>query len=80
MDDLRQKIEILKTDALAEIRPAADLRQMEDLRVKYFGRKSEVQNMMKDMKNVSPEIRQNPVKIPINRGILIRYLLFLKFY
>ncbi len=57
MTEWIQKIEALEKEALAEFATCADMTRAEDLRIKYFGRKSELQEMMKLLKDAQPADR-----------------------
>jgi len=54
---LREQLERLKTSALELINSAADERALEDLRVKYLGKKGELTAVLKDMGRLSAEER-----------------------
>ena len=43
--------------ALAEIQDAVDGELLEQLRVKYLGKKGEVTSLVKEIRNVAPELR-----------------------
>ncbi|MBU2028333.1 phenylalanine--tRNA ligase subunit alpha [Patescibacteria group bacterium] len=52
---LEQKILTLKTQALEEIKKATTEKEGVDLKVKYLGRKSEFNEILKGLKDLSPE-------------------------
>jgi len=52
---LEQKILNIKTQALEEIKKVLNEKELFNLRVKYLGRKSEFNNILKGLKNLSPE-------------------------
>ncbi len=55
---LENKVEQLKKEALSKIKQASTLPDVEKLRVKYLGRKSELVGILKNLKNLSPEERR----------------------
>lgn len=50
-----EKVETLKQDALSQIEQAASLNQLNELRIKYLGKKGAVQALMKEMKSLPKE-------------------------
>ncbi len=50
-------LEALKETAIGEINGSADLKELNDLRVKYLGKKGLVQEFMSQMRNLTPEER-----------------------
>jgi len=72
---MRDKIENIKEAALAEISAAPDLGVLEDTRVKYLGRKSELTEVLKGLKDLSAEEKKeigalaNVVRDEIENGI-----------
>ena len=55
--DMEEKLTGLLSDAKAEVTKATELKEIEDLRVKYLGKKGEVTAVLKGMKDVSKEQR-----------------------
>lgn len=53
-----ERLKELEAVALAEISQAADLKQLNDLRVMYLGKKGPIQEVMKSMKDMDPEARK----------------------
>ena len=49
---MRDRLEALQNSGLAEINGVLDLKNLEDLRVKYLGKKGEVTELMKGMKDL----------------------------
>jgi phenylalanyl-tRNA synthetase alpha chain len=60
---MRQTIEQLKTDFDSELQAAASSNQLEEIKVKYLGKKGPVQDLMKSLKDVAPEERPATGKI-----------------
>lgn len=58
MESLKQKIETLQTEALEAFDKVKDQQMLDELRIKYLGRKGSVQALMKELKNVAPEDRR----------------------
>ena len=54
---MRDRLEALQNSGLAEINGVLDLKTLEDLRVKYLGKKGEVTELMKGMKDLSNDER-----------------------
>lgn len=52
-----QKLEAIKKLAVTEIESAADAEALEQLRIKYLGKKGEITQVMKEMGGLSPEER-----------------------
>lgn len=52
----------LKAEALAQLKIAADLKSLEVIKVKYLGRKSALSQFIKDLKELSPEVRKTAGK------------------
>ncbi|MBI5684868.1 MAG: phenylalanine--tRNA ligase subunit alpha [Verrucomicrobia bacterium] len=57
MSDLRQQLDQIKADGLAEIAAAADLAALEAVRVKYLGRKGAVQTAFEKLATLPKEER-----------------------
>lgn len=60
---MRQTIEKLKTEFDSELQTAASSNQLEDIKVKYLGKKGPIQDLMKSLKDVAPEERPITGKI-----------------
>lgn len=54
---MKEKLEQIKTDALARIEEAGALEKLNDIRVAYLGKKGELTSVLKGMKDVAPEDR-----------------------
>lgn len=54
---MKNKLEALKNDALAEIASSKNLVELDNLRVKFLGKKGELTELMKNMKDLSKEDR-----------------------
>lgn len=54
---MKEKLEALKAEATAEIQAASDEKSIEELRVKYLGKKGELTALLKQMGSLSPEER-----------------------
>jgi len=54
---MREQLEALKTQALAELAEAGTEKEVQDLRIKYLGKKGELTALMKGMGSLSPEER-----------------------
>ena len=71
LDRLKQ----LQVEALSEVANTTDLKELNDLRVKYLGKKGPIQEVMKNMKDMAPEERKsagqvsNEVKSVISQAI-----------
>ncbi|MDO5793561.1 MAG: phenylalanine--tRNA ligase subunit alpha [Turicibacter sp.] len=71
LDRLKQ----LQVEALSEVANTTDLKELNDLRVKYLGKKGPIQEVMKNMKDMAPEERKsagqvsNEVKTAISQAI-----------
>jgi len=57
--EMEEKLAALLKEAKAEVGNAAELKEIENLRVKYLGKKGEVTSVLKGMKDLTPE--QRPV-------------------
>ncbi|HBI34052.1 MAG TPA: phenylalanine--tRNA ligase subunit alpha [Candidatus Moranbacteria bacterium] len=55
---LEEKIEKIKEDALAEIAAVESLAELNDLRIKFLGRKSEFTNILKSLKDLTEQERK----------------------
>ena len=54
---MKEKIELIRKEALEEIKNASDLKILNDLRVKYLGKKGELTQVLRGMGVLSPEER-----------------------
>ena len=54
---MKDKIEQLRSDSASEIKQSAGLQQLDDIRVKYLGRKGLLTDMMKELSNLSKDER-----------------------
>ena len=54
---MKEQLEKIKVSALDEISSAADLKAIDDIRVKYLGKKGELTAILKQMGSLSPEER-----------------------
>ena len=54
---MEEKLERIQKNATAEIQAASDLDELDDLRVKYLGKKGEVTQILRSMGNLPPEKR-----------------------
>ncbi len=76
---MRDRLEALQNSGLAEINGVLDLKTLEDLRVKYLGKKGEVTELMKGMKDLSNEERPlmgklvNDVKDALNNALETKF-------
>ena len=76
---MRDRLEALQKSGLAEINGVLDLKTLEDLRVKYLGKKGEVTEAMKGMKDLSNEERPlmgklvNEVKDALNEALEAKF-------
>jgi len=60
---MKEKIAQLRESSIEEIKKAASLKEIEDLRVKLLGKKGELTEILKDMKNLTAEERPEIGKI-----------------
>lgn len=73
---MKEKIEKIKSEALAEISSSSTLDNLNDLRIKYLGRKSEFTNILKGLKDLEGDERKNigqlanTVKAEIEEGLI----------
>ena len=76
---MRDRLEALQNSGLAEIQKTEDLKQLDDLRIKYLGKKGEITELMKGMKDLSNEERPligklvNDVKEKISEEIDLKF-------
>lgn len=76
---MKEKLEALRDSALAQINEANDLKVLEDLRVKILGKKGELTEAMKGMKDLTKEERPiigkvtNEVKGAINEALEAKF-------
>ena len=54
---MKEQIEIIKQKSISEIANAQDLKELNELRVKYLGKKGELTAILKGMGTLSPEER-----------------------
>ena len=54
---MKQKLEALKIEALAKLQEVADPQALNDLRVKYLGKKGELTEVLRGMGGLSAEER-----------------------
>ncbi|OGI00098.1 MAG: phenylalanine--tRNA ligase subunit alpha [Candidatus Melainabacteria bacterium GWF2_37_15] len=54
---MKAKLEQLKNQALEEINNAADLKELQEIRIKYLSRKGELNTIRRGVKDLSPEER-----------------------
>lgn len=53
-----EKLKLIRNEALAEINQCQDLKQLNEIRIKYLGKKGPIQEAMKQMKNLTVEERK----------------------
>ena len=69
------RLKELQIEAINEVSNTTDLKELNDLRVKYLGKKGPIQEVMKNMKDMQPEERKsagavsNEVKNAISAAI-----------
>ena len=54
---MKEKIEQIKKESLENIKKAKDMKELNDLKVKYLGKKGELTTILRGMGNLSPEER-----------------------
>ena len=54
---MKDRLDQIKKDALAQIEAADALEKLNDVKVKYLGKKGELTAVLKSMKDVAPEDR-----------------------
>ena len=54
---MREQLEIIREEALNQIEASEALEKLNEIRVAYLGKKGELTNLLKGMKNVAPEDR-----------------------
>jgi len=54
---MEEKLQDIQEEAISEIKSASDLDQLEDLRIKYLGKKGEVTQILRGMGDLPPEKR-----------------------
>ena len=54
---MKEQIEQIKVTSIEEVKNAKDLRELNDLKVKYLGKKGELTSVLRGMKDLSPEER-----------------------
>lgn len=53
------RLKELQIEAINEVSNTTDLKELNDLRVKYLGKKGPIQEVMKNMKDMQPEERKS---------------------
>lgn len=71
IEDLQKKIENLRADINRKIKEVSELQSLEDLRIEIIGRKSELTNFLKGLKDLAEEERRviGPVANDLRREI-----------
>ena len=54
---MKEKLEKIMQDALAQIEQTQGLEKLNDIRVAFLGKKGELTSVLKSMKDVAPEDR-----------------------
>ena len=54
---MKEKLELLKSEALKAITEAKDEKQIDEIRIKYLGKKGELTAILKQMGSLAPEER-----------------------
>ena len=54
---MKEQLEKIKEEALRQIESSEALERLNDIRVSYLGKKGELTNLLKSMKDVAPEDR-----------------------
>ena len=54
---MKEQLEKIKEEALRQIESSEALEKLNDIRVSYLGKKGELTNLLKGMKDVAPEDR-----------------------
>ncbi len=54
---MKEKLELLKSEALTAVSTASDEKQIDEIRIKYLGKKGELTAILKQMGSLSPEER-----------------------
>ena len=57
IEKMQEKIEEIKKQAEERIKEIKDSKELQDLKVKVLGKKSELSNLLKSLGNLSPEER-----------------------
>lgn len=60
---MQQTIEALKEQFVSELKEVTTSKALENLKVKYLGKKGPIQDLMKELRNVSPEERPQAGKL-----------------
>ena len=55
---MENKLLVIKEEALAKLEACQSLKELNDIRVFYLGKKGPIQEAMKSMKNMAPEERK----------------------
>ena len=72
---MKEKLELLKSEALTAIANAQDERQIDEVRIKYLGKKGELTAILKQMGSLTPEERPimgqlvNKAKVELEEAI-----------
>ena len=72
---MQEQLKQIKTEALAELQAVTDARELESLRIKYFGRKGQITAVMRGMGKLSESERPvvgklaNEVRTNAHRGV-----------
>ena len=56
---MKEQLEKIKEEALRQIESSEALERLNDIRVSYLGKKGELTNLLKSMKDVAPVLRGN---------------------
>ncbi|MGA9288751.1 MAG: phenylalanine--tRNA ligase subunit alpha, partial [Anaerobacillus sp.] len=54
---MQERLQTLKEEALAQIQQASSMKEVQDIRVKYLGKKGPITEISKGMGKLSPEER-----------------------
>ncbi|MCB1082378.1 MAG: phenylalanine--tRNA ligase subunit alpha, partial [Chlamydiia bacterium] len=60
---MKKRIQDLKQSFLCELKTAQKTKELEELRVKYLGKKSPIQALMQDLRSCAPEERPEMGKL-----------------
>ena len=73
---MEQELQRIKAEALDAIKDAADQQALQDIRVKYLGKKGEVTALLKGLGKLSPEELQSYSNLALLLDLLQRYTPF----
>ena len=59
---MKEKLQSIKEEALAQIQAADAPEKLNDVKVRFLGKKGELTAVLKGMKDVAAEIRQYPFR------------------